>query len=123
MTVFNANRSKRTGIGLAIGLLAGFSAVHAATPAPQAASRRPSSPSLRRRPHPWPSNDPAKQLPGAISVSNIDFKRGDGGAGKLILRFSGDGAAPDLRSTGSTVTINVGNAQLPASLQKPLNVT
>nr|WP_310056141.1 type IV pilus secretin PilQ family protein [Lysobacter niabensis] len=70
-----------------------------------------------------PSNDPAKQLPGAISVSNIDFKRGDGGAGKLILRFSGDGAAPDLRSTGSTVTINVGNAQLPANLQKPLNVT
>ncbi|HEU0306207.1 MAG TPA: type IV pilus secretin PilQ family protein [Lysobacter sp.] len=70
-----------------------------------------------------PSNDPAKQVPGTISVSNIDFKRGDGGAGKLILRFSGDGAAPDLRSTGSTVTINVGNAQLPANLQKPLNVT
>ncbi|WP_460732439.1 type IV pilus secretin PilQ [Lysobacter tyrosinilyticus] len=70
-----------------------------------------------------PSNDPAKQLPGTISVSNIDFKRGDGGAGKLILRFNGDGAAPDLRSTGSTVTINVGNAQLPANLQKPLNVT
>ncbi|QNP42175.1 type IV pilus secretin PilQ [Lysobacter terrestris] len=69
------------------------------------------------------SNDPAKQLPGAISVSNIDFKRGDGGAGKLILRFSGDGATPDLRSTGSTVTINVGNAQLPTNLQKPLNVT
>jgi len=124
MTIFNANHSLRAGIGLAIGLLAGFSAVHAAPPthgtfvptfvaqaAPVAAS-----------PAPTPSNDPAKQLPGAISVSNIDFKRGDGGAGKLILRFSGDGAAPDLRSTGSTVTINVGNAQLPANLQKPLNV-
>ncbi|WP_245156466.1 type IV pilus secretin PilQ [Agrilutibacter solisilvae] len=70
-----------------------------------------------------PSNDPAKQLPGTISVANIDFKRGEAGAGKLILRFSGDGAVPDLRSTGSTVTINVANAQLPAHLQKPLNVT
>ena len=47
---------------------------------------------------PAASADPAKQLPGAIAVSNIDFKRGDGGAGRLILRFSGDGAAPDLRN-------------------------
>ena len=69
------------------------------------------------------SVDPAKQLPGAISVSNIDFKRGDGGAGRLILHFSGDGAAPDLRNAGFSVVVNVGNAQLPASLQKPLNVT
>jgi type IV pilus assembly protein PilQ len=123
MTVFNANRSKRTGIGLAIGLLAGFGAVHAATPAPQGSFTPTFVAQLAPTAAPMASNDPAKQLPGAISVSNIDFKRGDGGAGKLILRFSGDGAAPDLRSTGSTVTINVGNAQLPANLQKPLNVT
>ena len=56
-------------------------------------------------------------------MSNIDFKRGDGGAGRLILHFSGDGATPDLRNQGSSVVVNVGNAQLPASLQKPLNVT
>ena len=48
-------------------------------------------------------------------MSNIDFKRGDGGAGRLILRFSGDGAAPDLRKRGSSVVIDVGNASLPAS--------
>ncbi len=67
--------------------------------------------------------DPAKRLPGAVTVSAIDFKRGDGGAGKLILRFSGDGAAPDLRNMGSSVVIDIGNAQLPASLQRPINVT
>ena len=67
--------------------------------------------------------DPAKRLPGAVSVSAIDFKRGDGGSGKLILRFSGDGAAPDLRNMGSSVVIDIGNAQLPASLQRPINVT
>lgn len=123
MTVFNATRSRparrpmlllrKGGVGLLVGAVAAFSAVHAAPPsatAPTAVA-------------PTPSRDPAKQLPGTISVSNIDFKRGDGGAGRLILRFDGDGAAPDLRSTGSTVTINVGNAQLPANLQKPLNVT
>ena len=67
--------------------------------------------------------DPAKRLPGAVSVSAIDFKRGDGGSGKLILRFSGEGAAPDLRNMGSSVVVDIGNAQLPASLQRPINVT
>ncbi|HJW45647.1 MAG TPA: AMIN domain-containing protein, partial [Lysobacter sp.] len=128
MTVFNANRSRRAGparigMGLAIGLLAGFSAVHAAQPSTKGSFTPIFVAQVAPATAPTPSNDPAKQLPGTISVANIDFKRGDGGAGKLIIRFSGDGAAPDLRSTGSTVTINVGNAQLPANLQKPLNVT
>lgn len=123
MTVFNANRSKRTGIGLAIGLLAGFSAAHAAAPSANGTFTPMFVAQVAPATAPTPSNDPAKQLPGTISVSNIDFKRGDGGAGKLILRFSGDGATPDLRSNGSAVTINVGNAQLPANLQKPLNVS
>lgn len=67
--------------------------------------------------------DPAKRTPDAVTVSAIDFKRGDGGAGKLILRFSGDGAAPDLRNMGSSVVVDIGNAQLPAALQRPINVT
>jgi len=67
--------------------------------------------------------DPAKRAPNAISVSAIDFKRGDGGSGKLILRFNGEGAAPDLRNMGSTVVVDIGNAQLPAALQRPINVT
>ena len=67
--------------------------------------------------------DPAKRLPGAVTVSAIDFKRGDGGSGKLILRFSGDGAAPDLRNMGSSVVVDIGNAQLPSALQRPINVT
>ncbi|GAB3515047.1 type IV pilus secretin PilQ [Pseudoxanthomonas daejeonensis] len=56
-------------------------------------------------------------------VSQIDFKRGDGGAGRLILRFDGDGAAPDLRNQDGSVVVDVANASLPAELQRPLNVT
>ena len=67
--------------------------------------------------------DPARSLPSAVSISGIDFKRGDGGSGRLILHFSGDGAIPDLRTQGSSVLVDIGNAQLPASLQKPLDVT
>src|SRR5688500_2803441 len=129
MTVSNAERSNakrlrparrpismRVGaMGLAIGLLTAFSAVDAAQSTRLMMAQAGIAPASNL--------DPAKQLPGAISVSNIDFKRGDGGAGRLSLRFNGSGAAPDMRTEGSTVVIDVGNAQLPPSLQKPLNVT
>ena len=67
--------------------------------------------------------DPAKQVPAEVAVADIDFRRGEGGAGRLVLRFDGEGAAPDLRTEGGSVIVNVGNASLPASLQRPLNVT
>ena len=61
--------------------------------------------------------------PSGLSVARIDFKRGDDGAGRLILQFDGQGAMPDLRSQGNSVVVDVGNARLPANLQKPMNVT
>ncbi|HEY4556429.1 MAG TPA: AMIN domain-containing protein, partial [Lysobacter sp.] len=119
MTVSNALRPRpalllRTGgFGLAIGLLAATSGVSATTAA---------APASLAQVAPSAAIDPAKQVPGAVAVSSIDFKRGDGGAGRLIVRFSGDGAAPDLRNQNGNVVIDVGNAELPANLRKPLNV-
>ncbi|SDR00521.1 type IV pilus assembly protein PilQ [Pseudoxanthomonas sp. CF385] len=92
-------------LGLAIGLLAAASAA-GATPAGEQANAPVAS---------------AKQAQ-AVSVSNIDFRRGEDGAGRLILKFDGQGAAPDLRNQGDSVVVDVGNATLPASLQRPLNV-
>ncbi len=66
--------------------------------------------------------DPARQVPVGLEVSSIDFKRGEAGAGRLILRFNGKGAMPDLRNQGNNVVVDVGNATLPAALQKPINV-
>ena len=96
--------------GLALGMLAALGSVQAA---PQAATA-PVAPA--------PSLDPAKQLPGTVSVADIDFKRSDDGAGRLVVRFSGEGAAPDLRKMGSNVVVDIGNAELPASLRKTLDV-
>src|SRR5690606_9779606 len=101
-------------IGLAAGLLSALGAVHAAQPAAASSMFAIMQASAA---------DPAKQRPATVSVSKIDFKRGDGGAGKLILQFDGEGAMPDLRTQGANVVVNVGNASLPASLQRPLNVT
>ena len=100
-------------VGLVVGAIAAMSAVHAAAPAPATAPVTVA---------PVASPDPAKQLPGTIEVSNIDFKRGSDGSGRLVLKFSGDGATPDLRNQGSSVVVNVGNAKLPESMRKPLNV-
>ena len=62
-------------------------------------------------------------VPGGLSVSRIDFKRGEDGSGRLIVQFDGQGAIPDLRTQGNNVVVDVGNARLPANLQKPMNVT
>src|SRR4249919_1423607 len=123
MTVLNAKRMRparrpylRAGaLGLAIGLIAAVGAVDAAQGAQAPVAQAPAN-------APKPNLDPSKQAPGQITVSNIDFKRGDGGAGRLALRFSGGGAMPDMRSEGSRVIIDVGNAKLPATLQKPIDV-
>ena len=98
-------------LGLAIGLLATAGSVTAATAIPSPATATAIG-----------NADPARQATGALEISNIDFKRGDGGAGRLILRFNGKGAMPDLRNQGSSVIVDVGNAALPAALQRPLNV-
>ncbi|KLI99624.1 type IV pilus secretin PilQ [Luteimonas sp. FCS-9] len=95
--------------GLAIGMLAAFGGVQAAQPA--AASLLPV----------LQAASGAGQAAG-VAVTDLDFKRGDGGSGKLILRFDGDGAAPDLRTQDGNVVINLGGATLPAQLQRPLNV-
>ncbi|MCC7636012.1 type IV pilus secretin PilQ [Stenotrophomonas rhizophila] len=65
----------------------------------------------------------APAAPATLSVSKIDFKRGEDGAGRLILQFDGKGANPDLRNQGNSVLIDVGNARLPENLQKSINVT
>lgn len=120
MTVSNAGslQSGRTSsvragaLGLAIGLAATFSGAHAA----QAPVRPSMLPVLQ-------AATAATQSAAAVAVTDLDFRRGDGGSGKLVLRFDGDGAAPDLRTQGGNIVVNLGGAALPASLQRPLNVT
>jgi len=66
---------------------------------------------------------PAAEQPAAtVAVTKVDFKRGDDGAGRLILQFDGQGASPDLRTQGNDIVVDMGNATLPAALQRPLNV-
>ena len=93
--------------GLAVGLLSALSAVGATPPGPAA---------------PVPATT-AQQTPAVSAITSIDFKRGDGGSGKLILHFDSDGAMPDMRSSDAGVVVDIGNVTMPAHLQRMLNVT
>lgn len=90
-------------LGLAIGLMAAAGIANAAQSVPAA-------------------QPGTVQSQSGLAVTQVDFRRGDDGAGRLVLRFDGNGAAPDLRNLGSSVVVDIGKAHLPASLQRSLNV-
>jgi type IV pilus assembly protein PilQ len=66
--------------------------------------------------------DPTKRAPTNIAVSNIDFRRGDNGSGRVVMRFNSDTAAADMRTEGSQVVVDVSNAQLPENLRRSIDV-
>jgi type IV pilus assembly protein PilQ len=69
------------------------------------------------------ASDPAKRSAATATVSNIDFRRGDNGAGRLIVRFDNAGVAPDMRNEGKQVIVDVSNATIPEALRRRLDVT
>lgn len=68
------------------------------------------------------SDDPAKQLVGGLQVSNIDFRRTAEGAGRVVLMFSGAGAAADMRTEGQRVIVDLPGVSIPGSLVQKLDV-
>jgi type IV pilus assembly protein PilQ len=69
-------------------------------------------------------NDPTKaSLAGRPAVSGIDFRRGKGGEGRVIINFTGEGASTDLRREGNRLVVDVANATLPADQAERLDVT
>lgn len=67
--------------------------------------------------------DPSRRVADALNVSNVDFRRGQNGAGRIVLKFNGDGAAADMRVEGTRVMVDVSNAAIPANLSKHLDVS
>ncbi len=68
--------------------------------------------------------DPSKALPstaGGPTISNIDFRRGPNGEGRVLINFSGAGANADMSHVGDKVLVNVTHASLPASQAQRLD--
>jgi len=69
--------------------------------------------------------DPSKALPSAsagAAVSNIDFRRGPNGEGRVLINFSGNGANADMKKEGDKVVVNLSHVNLPSNLAQRLDV-
>ena len=66
--------------------------------------------------------DPTKRPADAIAISNIDFRRGDDGSGRVIIKFDNAGAIADMRTEQGKVMVDVANAKLPEELRRRLDV-
>ncbi|MGA0587045.1 type IV pilus secretin PilQ [Dyella sp. KRB-257] len=69
--------------------------------------------------------DPSKRLPSASSgpaVSNVDFRRGPKGEGRVLVNFSGPGASANIRTEGDKVIVDLEHVNLPASQAQRLDV-
>ena len=57
------------------------------------------------------------------SVRDIDFRRGKGGEGQVVVDLSDSSAAIDLRVQGKNIVIDMPDTALPKNLERRLNVT
>lgn len=68
--------------------------------------------------------DPSKALPPGMNgptISNIDFRRGPNGEGRVLISFSGAGANAQMVRKGDTVVVNIDHANLPPNLAQRLD--
>jgi type IV pilus assembly protein PilQ len=66
---------------------------------------------------------PATAAAVSRSVSGVDFRRGDNGAGRVVITLSDPSTPVDVRKEGDRVVLSFNGATLPDSLQKRLDVT
>jgi type IV pilus assembly protein PilQ len=68
--------------------------------------------------------DPTKALPSSSNgpnVSNIDFRRGPNGEGRVLINFDGSGANAEMTRKGDKVLVTIDHANLPANLAQRLD--
>jgi len=64
----------------------------------------------------------AAAVTGTRSVSNIDFRRGSDGSGRVIVELTDSKVPADLRQEGGRIVVNFAKTALPASLMQRLDV-
>ncbi len=68
--------------------------------------------------------DPTKALPSSSNgpaISNIDFRRGPNGEGRVLINFAGPGANAQMTHAGDKVIVTIDHANLPANLAQRLD--
>ena len=69
------------------------------------------------------NRNPTKQVASdVVTLGNVDFRRGKTGEGRIVVSFSGPGAAADLKREGDKVVLDILNVKLPPDQAKRLDV-
>jgi type IV pilus assembly protein PilQ len=69
------------------------------------------------------ATDPTKAIAtSGLEVSNIDFRRGPHGEGRIIVTFNNQGAGVDLQRVGDKINVDIYSARLPTQLAQRLDV-
>lgn len=69
------------------------------------------------------SRNPTKSIASSsVELSGVDFRRGTDGEGRILVNFSGPGAAADLKQEGDKIVLDILNVKLPPSQAKRLDV-
>ena len=58
-----------------------------------------------------------------IAINNVDFARGKNGEGRVIVDLSDASAGINIKQKGKTIVVDFVNTDVPANLQRRLNVT
>lgn len=70
-------------------------------------------------------SDPTKvpvSASGGPVISNVDFRRGPNGEGRIVVSLGGTGVNPELHRDGDRVLVSLGHTTLPAKLAQRLDV-
>jgi type IV pilus assembly protein PilQ len=65
---------------------------------------------------------PSAPISGTRSVSNIDFRRGADGSGRIIVELTDSKVPADLRQEGGKIVVNLAKTTLPENLMQRLDV-
>jgi len=69
--------------------------------------------------------DPSKALPSTMNnsamISNIDFRRGPNGEGRVLISFNGNGANAQMNRKGDKLLVDIDHANLPSNLAQRLD--
>ena len=59
----------------------------------------------------------------SVTINNVDFARGKNGEGRIIVDLSDASAGINIKQKGKTIVVDFINTDVPANLQRRLNVT
>lgn len=63
-----------------------------------------------------------QQAAANLALKDIDFRRGKGGEGRVVIQLSSDSAGADIRQQGKSVIVDFPGARLPDNLRRQLDV-